>query len=255
MKQKHARKLSQHFLNSTKFAQRIATSASIKDSTVIEIGPGRGILTKEIALLAAKVIAIELDPEMLRNLNALALPGVRVIHDDFLRHDIGQYGQIAVIGNIPYRISSAIIEKIIENHKVISSATLTVQREFAQRLVALPGERMYGFLSLYAGNYYSIARLFSIAPRFFTPVPEVNSTVVRMTRNPAPCLLRNEKEFFDFVRKIFCYPRKSVRNAVKRAGIVVPTEIDRTVLDKRPASLSISDYLTMYNACMEYHNE
>jgi 16S rRNA (adenine1518-N6/adenine1519-N6)-dimethyltransferase len=245
MKRRRTR-LSQHFLNSPKIAQRIVASASIAGTTVIEIGPGRGILTKMIADHATEVLAIECDPKMIKELGMLSLPRVRIIHDNFLHHDIHQYGQVVVIGNIPYSISSAIIEKLVREHAVVMSATLTVQKEFAHRLMARPGTRSYGFITLYVNYHYIVRKVFSIAARFFTPRPRVSSTVVHMEKRMPMFTLADEALFFDFIRGIFRYQRKAVRNALAFVTSRKPIGIDEHILTRRPASLDLDDFYALY---------
>ncbi|MBN2619856.1 ribosomal RNA small subunit methyltransferase A [candidate division WOR-3 bacterium] len=244
-KRRHSR-FSQHFLNSSKIAQRIVARAAIAGKTVIEIGPGKGILTKAMADHAGKVLAIEFDPQMINELSALALPRVRIIHDDFLRHDIRQYKKAAVVGNIPYSISSAIIEKLVREHAVVASATLTVQREFARRLTARPGTSSYGFITLFVNYHYTVCKVFSIAARFFTPRPRVSSTVVHMEKRMPMFTLADEVRFFDFIRGIFRYPRKAVRNALAFVTSHKPIGIDEHILARRPASLDLDDYYALY---------
>jgi len=248
MKRSRPRRFSQHFLNSSKIAQRIVAGAGIKGKTVIEVGAGRGILTAELANQAREVYAIELDYRMINGLQALSLPDVRVIHDDFLRHDIKQYGQAVVVGNIPYSLSSSIIEKLIDNRATIASATLTVQREFAHRLMAQPGTRSFGFISLYVSCFFIVSKLFAITSRFFTPPPGVNSTVIRLDRKSEPSFPAHNTAFLNLLRAVFRYPRKAVKNALKNAGVSVPSRIDRKILEKRPASLSAENIKALYRS-------
>jgi 16S rRNA (adenine1518-N6/adenine1519-N6)-dimethyltransferase len=243
--------LSQHFLNSRKIAERIVACARLKGNRVVEIGPGKGILTRAIAHYTAEVHAIELDPVMVDTLTREQYQGVRVVHDDFLQHDIRQYGQVVVVGNIPYRVSSAIIEKLVHDHQAIISATLTVQREFAQRLLAKPGQRSYGFLTLFVRCFFTVSRQFNIAPRFFTPSPAVSSTVVRLDRVSTPFTESDTLDFFDCVRAVFRYPRKSVKNALALVLAEVPAGISDSLLQKRPGALNVEDIHTLYRAVNE----
>jgi 16S rRNA (adenine1518-N6/adenine1519-N6)-dimethyltransferase len=245
MKRRHTR-FSQHFLNSPKIAQRIVASARIEGKTVIEIGPGKGILTRAITDHTGKVFAIEFDPQMIKELRALSLPGVHIIHDDFLRHDIRQYGKVVIVGNIPYSISSAIIEKLVHDHTVITNATLTVQQEFARRLTARPGTRSYGFITLYVNYHYVIQKVFTIAARFFTPQPRVSSAVVHMEKRMPMFALSDEARFFDFIRGIFRYPRKTIKNALAFVTSHKPIGIDEHLLAQRPASLDLDDFYALY---------
>lgn len=245
MKRRHP-KFSQHFLNSRKIAGRIVTEAGIKGKTVIEIGPGKGILTRALSDQAAHVFAIELDPGMIDVLHTLSLPNVQVIQDDFLRHDIRRYGQVVVIGNIPYAISSAIMEKLVQNHTTVVRATLTVQRELAQRLTARPGTPCYGFLTLYMSYHYVVRKAFTIAARFFTPQPRVSSTVIHLEKRAPMFPLVDKDRFFDLMRGIFRYPRKAVRNALSLVTPRTPIGVDEHLLARRPASLDLDDFYTLY---------
>jgi len=252
MKPRRSRKFSQHFLNSAKIAERIIASAGIRDKTVIEIGPGKGSLTRAIANHAAQVYAIEVDAGMVRELHKLNLPNVRIIQDDFICHDIAKYGPVAVIGNIPYSISSAIIEKLMRNHTTVMSATLTVQREFAWRLIARPGTERYGFMTLFVNYYYAVKKKFAIAARFFTPQPRVSSTVIHMEKRMPMFDLVDEKKFFDFIRAIYRYPRKAVKNALVQVTARKPVGIDEHLLVLRPAALTVEDFYVLYMSVISY---
>lgn len=251
---RHATRYSQHFLNSAKIARRIVEGARIEGHVVVEIGPGKGILTRAIADKAARVFAIELDERMIDGLEILSLPNVQCVHGDFLEHDIGAYGPVVIVGNIPYAVSTAIVEKIASCHATVLGATLTVQQEFARRLFAQPGTRPYGFLTVYANWYFEIKKAFNIAARFFTPAPRVSSTVVRMAKRKPPHVVANESGFFGLVRGVFRYPRKSLKNALLCATGRVPTGIEERILKKRPAALSVDDLYSLYTTVRERHS-
>lgn len=248
------RKFSQHFLNSTKFAERLVAAANIGQDVVIEIGPGKGSLTRILATRAKHVVAIEIDPQMVVELRVLSLPNVTIVHDDFLRHDITQYGRAVIVGNIPYAISSAIIENFITRHDCIKRAVVTVQREFARRLTARSNTKSYGFITLHINHYYSVKKLFTIPPRFFTPSPLVSSVVIGLDRRPPPFTCVDEKAFFDFVRAIFRYPRKSVKNAILEATGIKLLRASDTRMSQRPVALSEEDFFDLYS-CFKRHEE
>jgi 16S rRNA (adenine1518-N6/adenine1519-N6)-dimethyltransferase len=247
MKRGRRRKYSQYLLNSPKIAQRIVAGADIQDQTVVEIGPGRGSLTQFIAEKAQRVIAIEIDPQMIEELKIRSLPNVTIVHDDFLQHDISQYGSVNIVGTIPYAISSAIIEKFVVSYAFIKRAVIVVQREFAQRIVAKPGTGKYGSLTVCVNYVFNAKKLFTIPARFFTPQPSISSVAILLKRKDDHSNICDETAFFDFVKKIFHYPRKSIRNAFLQAVGAEPLDCKDARLQLRPAQLTVQDFVELYN--------
>jgi len=240
--------LGQHFLNSTRVAERIARAAAVDGEIVVEIGPGKGILTKQLALFARKVIAVEIDGRLARALNDLSMPSVDVLHLDFLKFDLGLLRDVVIVGNIPYSISTSIMEKLIKNKTVVKKALLTVQKEYGAKMTAPHGSRVYGHLSICANYHFDIRRLFSIPARFFSPSPKVSSVVVTLLPKKGVLDDINEEEFFRFVSGVFRYRRKSLKNAIQSHLNFLPEGIDQFLLARRPNELTVSDFYTIYKA-------
>ncbi len=238
--------LGQHFLNSTRVAERIARAAEVEGELVVEIGPGKGILTRQLAILAKKVIAVEIDGRLARLLETSRIPRVDVLHLDFLKVDLRDFGHAVVVGNIPYGISSLIIEKLTGAKDSVKKALLTVQKEYGSRIVATLGHRGYGHLSIYANYHFEIRRLFSISARYFSPSPKVSSVVVALKPKKGVFDRINEEEFFKFISGVFRYRRKSLKNAILKHLQWLPDGADQNLLAKRPQELSINDFYRIY---------
>jgi 16S rRNA (adenine1518-N6/adenine1519-N6)-dimethyltransferase len=222
-------KLGQNFLNDTEAIQRIAASlGDLAGRTVVEIGPGAGAITGALAARAAHVLAIELDPELVRYLRsefpADGKPQVTVVHQDVLTFDFlaasASAGQrLLVAGNLPYGITSQIVLKLAASHAAIDRAVLMVQREVADRITARPGSRDYGLLSVTAQMYGPADNLFTLPPSAFTPPPDVHSTVFRWRFQPRFAELGvDETGFLPFVRQLFAQKRKTLANNLRTAG-------------------------------------
>jgi 16S rRNA (adenine1518-N6/adenine1519-N6)-dimethyltransferase len=234
-------KLGQNFLVDSEAIQRIAASiGDLTGRTVVEIGPGRGAITAELAARAAHVVAIELDRDLAAGLrvqfmlNASAL--VTVVALDVLQFDFAAASteaaeRLLVVGNLPYGITSAILLKLAAAHAALDRAVLMVQREVADRIVAEPGSRDYGLLSVTTQLYGPTQRLFTLPPSAFSPPPEVHSTVFRWRFAPRFAELGvEEASILRFVRQCFHQKRKTLANNLRAAGIA-PTVISAALAE------------------------
>jgi len=223
-------KLGQNFLVDTEAIQRIAASiGDLTGRTVVEIGPGRGAITAELAARAAHVVAIELDRDLAAGLRVQfmldASAHVTVVPQDVLQFDFNATfaeaaERLLVVGNLPYGITSPILLKLAASHAALDRAVLMVQREVADRIVAQPGSRDYGLLSVTAQLYGPAQRLFTLPPRSFSPPPEVHSTVFRWRFAPRFAELNvEEASFLRLVRQCFHQKRKTLANNLRAAGI------------------------------------
>jgi 16S rRNA (adenine1518-N6/adenine1519-N6)-dimethyltransferase len=228
-------KLGQHFLVDEAAAIRtVEALGDLSQSTVLEIGPGRGALTSLLARRARRLIAIETDRVLAAQLrmNFSLTPNVEIIEGDVLAIDfdtvfgpkpgstrpgINQQPEPArVVGNLPYFITSDILLRLFQYRKYIESIVLMVQREVADRLAAKPGKSEYGLLSATAQLYARVEKLFTLPPESFSPPPKVHSTVVRLTIDPRLENLRvPEAEFIKFLKLIFGQKRKTLWNNLK----------------------------------------
>lgn len=238
--------LGQHFLNDRRVAQRITESLNaVGCEGVLEIGPGMGVLTFDLfKRFGNKLTAVELDSESVQYLMR-NLPGLRVIEADFLQVDISEVlkGNFAVIGNLPYNISSQIFFRIIENRDLIPEVVAMVQREVAQRIAEKPGSRTYGILSVLLQAFYNVEYLFTVSEGCFTPPPKVKSAVIRLTRNNMTDLGCSYTMFERVVKAAFNQRRKTLRNSIRSAFNGV--EISSTYGTKRAEQLSVGQFVEL----------
>jgi 16S rRNA (adenine1518-N6/adenine1519-N6)-dimethyltransferase len=219
-------RLGQNFLQDPQAIDRIARAlGDVRHETVVEIGPGRGAITRALAAEAGHVLAIELDAALADHLRSQFSPErVTVVHADVLAFDFAAAAahagkRLAVVGNLPYYITSPILTRLAENHASIDRAVLMVQREVADRIVAAPGSRDYGVLSVTVQMFGPVQSLFTLPPGAFSPPPDVHSTVFRWRFAPRFAELGvDEPGFFQFVRRAFAQKRKTLANNLRAAG-------------------------------------
>ena len=218
-------KLGQNFLRDQSAIARIAAAlGDVSEQTVVEIGPGEGAITRALIERAGHVTAIEVDHELAIALRAY-LPSEKftVIEQDVLQFDFVAAAaaaghRLAVVGNLPYYITSPILLKLAENHAALDRAVLMVQREVADRVTAEPGSRDYGLLSVTVQMYGPVERLLTLPPGAFSPPPEVHSTVFRWRFAPRFAELGvSEKGFIRFAKQIFALKRKTLANNLRAA--------------------------------------
>jgi 16S rRNA (adenine1518-N6/adenine1519-N6)-dimethyltransferase len=219
-------KLGQNFLHDTQAVQRIvAALGDCSHETVVEIGPGRGVLTRALVSRAKHVMAVELDPQLVEQLRAeFPAERVTVVHQDVLDFDFSAVPvedgeRLAVVGNLPYYITSPILLKLAASHAALDRAVLMMQREVADRVAAGPGSRDYGLLSVTVQMYGPVEKLFTLPPEAFSPPPQVHSSVVRLRFAPRfNSLGVDEIGFLGFARKAFSQKRKTLANNLRAAG-------------------------------------
>ena len=219
--------LGQHFLIDAQAARRIASSlGDVAGRTAVEIGPGRGAITGELAARAARVIAVELDRELAADLRnrfdpvCVSIVEKDVLHFDFAAAAAQAAGRVRVAGNLPYYITSPILLKLAASHEAIELAVLMVQREVADRVTAAPGSRDYGLLSATVQMYGPVEPLFTLPPSAFSPSPQVHSSVFRWRFAPRFAELGvEEAAFLRFLRQAFAQKRKTLANNLRAAGI------------------------------------
>ncbi|HTD23006.1 MAG TPA: 16S rRNA (adenine(1518)-N(6)/adenine(1519)-N(6))-dimethyltransferase RsmA [Terriglobales bacterium] len=230
----------QNFLNDPSAARKIVDAlGNIEAATVIEIGPGRGVLTDLLASRAGRLIAIELDRVMSAQLrmkysqqNNVEIIEGNVLTVDFanvIRRKPGPLlnqgpqaqsdetlAKAHIIGNLPYYITSDILLHLFRYHNYLDTIVIMVQREVAERIAAKPGTRDYGLLSATAQLYAKVEKLFTLPPAAFSPAPKVHSTVLRMVVAPQLAALRIEEDpFIDFLKLIFAQKRKTLLNNLR----------------------------------------
>jgi 16S rRNA (adenine1518-N6/adenine1519-N6)-dimethyltransferase len=220
-------KLGQNFLVDAQAARKIASSlGDVAGRTVVEVGPGRGAITGELAARAGHVVAIELDRELAADLRRQFEPTrVTVLEQDVLQFDFAAAaaqagGRLRVAGNLPYYITSPILRKLAESHAAIELAVLMVQREVANRVTAAPGSRDYGLLSATVQMYGPVEPLFTLPPAAFSPRPQVYSAVFRWRFEPRFADQGVEETgFLRVLQQVFAQKRKTLANNLRSAGI------------------------------------
>lgn len=254
--QKHRAKksLGQNFLADPTVRQRIVDACAFTLSdTVIEIGPGQGALTRLIAPLVKKLIIVETDRDLIPMLKTefSQFSQVEIVHADFLKWEMRQVdGRVKVIGNIPYYISTPIIERLIEYKDKIDGVWMTVQFEFAQRLVAKANTDMYGSLSCFVQYHSKPSLLFKIKAGSFAPAPKVDSACVKLEFIEGQIRDQNKEKFlFQLIQGCFMQRRKTMVNALER---FIPKEQAISILNdlsiasqRRPETLELSDFIKL----------
>jgi 16S rRNA (adenine1518-N6/adenine1519-N6)-dimethyltransferase len=244
--------LGQHFLNDNSIAKRIAdTLDGFSQLPVLEVGPGTGVLTRFLIEKGKDLTVVELDRDSVAYLkkNFTDLKHERIIEDDFLQLDLARLynNPFCVIGNYPYNISSQIFFKVLDYRDSIPCCTGMIQKEVAMRLVAVPGNKIYGILSVLLQAWYDVEYLFTVDEDAFTPPPKVKSAVVRLVRNNRTAMNCNEKLFKRLVKTSFNRRRKMLRNSVKPL-IGENTEVlQDPIFTQRPEQLSIAQFEQITN--------
>ena len=242
--------LGQHFLTDPDIAERIVGSLRTQeDSVVIEIGPGKGILTQFLIPQNVKrLIPIEIDSEsceyLLRKFSSLK---DELLMEDFLKFDLGSLREekIQIIGNFPYNISSQIFFRVLQHKGIVSEVVCMIQKEVADRLASPPGSKKYGILSVLLQAYYNIDYLFTVKPGSFFPPPKVNSGVIRLSRNETKKLDCDEDLFFRIIKTSFNQRRKTIRNSLKT--ILLNLHVESEILSKRPEQMGVAEFIKLTN--------
>lgn len=256
-------RLGQNFLDDAGAVRRIVDAlGDIGNSVVVEIGAGPGALTRLLASRAAHLVATELD-EMLADKLRVAYAGnenVEVVRADFLKLSLAELLQreqfattkiMKIVGNIPYYITSDILLRLFEQHEFIEVAVLMVQREVGDRLVAQPGTRDYGLLTVTTLLFSDVERLFTLPPSAFSPPPQVHSSVLRLAINPKAVKLGVKVEpFLRFCKQAFAQKRKTLFNNLR--GRFADEEIRKAIVsiaareDVRAEALSLESLAELY---------
>ena len=222
---KFKKKYGQNFLKDDRIVEKIVTLSDIEDdSLVIEVGPGKGILTRQLSKAAKNVICYEIDMQLEGYLINLSkeLSNVEVVFSDFLDVDLAKkvsdykYKHLYFISNVPYYITTPILMKLIDSGLNFLKIVMMVQEEVGERFSATPGKKAYSSITVFLNYYYEIKRLFKVNRSEFIPVPNVDSEVIMLTSREDKIALKNKDLFFEFVRSSFQYKRKNLRNNLKK---------------------------------------
>lgn len=266
-----SKSLGQNFLIDGNIVENIVKGAEIgPEDLVIEIGPGIGVLTAAAAERAAYVVAVEIDRNLIPILSETLAEysNVKIIHGDIMRVNIGDlirqaesqngspFAAVHVLSNLPYYITTPILMMLLEGEgrSLLTGITVMMQKEVADRILAVPGTKSYGALSV-AVQYYCTAKLVTNVPKeVFTPTPKVDSVVLRLTlRHEAPVSLLSEKVFFEVVKAGFGHRRKTLLNSLLSLGYLSKDELFQALhlsgIDpqRRAETLSIEEFAALAN--------
>ena len=257
------KKFGQNFLKDVNIVRKIANTASITSKDlVIEVGPGKGILTKELAKLSKKVVAYEIDTELADYLNELKkeYPNIEVIYGDFIKSDIfsaiknEEYENIYFVSNVPYYITTPILMKIMDTDINFNKIVMMVQKEVGNRFSAKPKTKEYNSLTVYLNYFFDIKKEFVVNRKEFTPVPNVDSVVVSFTRKKELFELNDKNHFFKLVRDSFQYKRKTIRNNLKGYDLELVDSVLKEYnfsLSSRAEELPVIVFVKISNALTE----
>ncbi|MDR1556966.1 MAG: 16S rRNA (adenine(1518)-N(6)/adenine(1519)-N(6))-dimethyltransferase RsmA [Tannerellaceae bacterium] len=250
--------LGQHFLKDKNIAKKIVDSLDAETKNILEIGPGTGVLTQFLLQRPENLKLVEIDRESIAFLRE-TYPELRetaivenrttiLYQNDFLEMELNNLfdgDSFSVTGNFPYNISSQIFFKVIKYKEIIPEVVGMVQKEVAERMVASPGKKTYGILSVLLQRWYNVEYMFTVDENVFVPPPKVKSAVVKMTRNDRQDMQCDEELFIRLVKTTFNQRRKTIRNSIK------PLLGDKTYecgfMNLRPEQLTISQFIDFTN--------
>lgn len=253
---KAKKQFGQHFLVQESIAERLATSLKTDGCVaVIEVGPGKGVLTQYLLKQPLPVYAVELDRDMIPILeNTFGGTSLTIVQGDILRvrldEMVGPSGDFVLVGNFPYNISSQIVFLGLQHRHRVPFMAGMFQREMAERICSGPGSKAFGVISVLVQAYFNADMLFLVKPGSFSPPPKVNSAVISLTR------FRTEIEGVPFhvlrrvVKMAFSQRRKKIRNTLKD---IIPEETlrDMQVVDLRPEQLSVDQFIALARLVVE----
>ncbi|HUY12041.1 MAG TPA: 16S rRNA (adenine(1518)-N(6)/adenine(1519)-N(6))-dimethyltransferase RsmA [Terriglobia bacterium] len=254
-------RLGQHFLADERLARRLTEAAGVHpDDLVIEIGPGRGAMTRLLADQCARLVAVEIDPTLAANLRTEFQneAQVEILHADILRTSLASvlsqrgYNHCFVFGNLPYYITSPILHRLFGFHNLVRAMATVVQLEVAERITAKPGSRDYGYLSVLAQLYSSPRIALKIRPGAFTPPPNVKSALILfpMARRFPAWDMQTQTGFLSFVKRSFASKRKNLLNNL--SGLRPRTQLESVLkklgqpLTARAEEVSIDELARLY---------
>lgn len=262
---KFSKSLGQNFLIDDSVPRDIVAGAEVDENDlVIEIGPGVGTLTAQLLNKAKKVVAIELDNDLIPILNQEIgdNPKFTLIHRDALKVNfneiIGEEKSVKLVANLPYYVTTPIIVKLLKEGYNFKSLTIMIQKEVAERMNADPGNKDYGSLSLLVQYYCNTKIVRRVPPQCFIPRPKVDSIVIRLDKLSEPKVkVENEKLFFDIIRNSFNMRRKTLWNGVKNIGLSkenLELAFNEANIDpkRRGETLTIEEFATLSDKINQY---
>lgn len=238
--------LGQHFLRDDNIARKIVGYISPNIKNWLEIGPGTGVLTKQLLLndfIELKLVEIDTESVVFLNENFASLEG-KIFETDFLKMDLSNLFScnFGIIGNFPYNISSQILFKMLEYKNIVVELIGMFQKEVALRIASKHGTKEYGILSVLVQAFYDVEYLFTVNEQVFVPPPKVKSAVIRLKRKEIIELACDEKLFFILIKAGFNQRRKTLRNALKS---IVSFPLTDDIFSKRAEQLSVADFVLL----------
>ena len=255
---RHKHSLGQNFLKDKKVLMQIIDSVDVKENDLIlEVGPGQGALTKYLKLFKANLRCFEIDTRVKKYLDSFLDAKTDVIYKDFMQVDLQEeikdisYQDLYVIANLPYYITTPIIEKVLASNIDVQAMVLMVQNEVADRLSAKPGSKDYGAISVLLGYSYKIEKLFFVSRSSFDPIPNVDSAVIKLTKRELKNNADNKEFFEKLVRDAFFMKRKNLRNNLKKYDLEVIESILKNyglTLQDRAEKVTLACFIEIANA-------
>lgn len=252
---KFKKKYGQNFLKDDSSIEEIVSSiAPKKNDLIVEIGPGAGALTRKLKNFGCHLIAFEIDHETSKYLTPLEDDNTEIIYEDFLKTDIASflkkcdYDELYFLGNLPYYITTPIIEHIIDSKVDHVSLTIMVQKEVADRFLAHPGNRDYGYMTVLLNLFYDISKVIDVPRKNFYPQPNVDSAVLKLTKKETPNV--DYMRFKAIVKEAFQFKRKNIWNNLKKYDKVVLESILKShgkSLTDRAEDLDLSTFIDLTN--------
>ncbi|HJN38151.1 MAG TPA: 16S rRNA (adenine(1518)-N(6)/adenine(1519)-N(6))-dimethyltransferase RsmA [Gammaproteobacteria bacterium] len=254
----HKKRYGQHFLHEVTILEKIIHAADLHpEDHVLEIGPGAGALTAYIVPRVQQIIAVEIDGDLISSLNTRYgdNPSFQLIHADILKCDWNELflgKRLRLISNLPYQITSPLLYRCMEQSNIIVDMVLMLQADVVDRMLAHPGTKVYGGLSVVCQFYYSMNKICKVSRGCFTPPPRVESAVIQLVPREEKILCHNEEWFRCIVKKAFLQRRKTLNNALKPWFKADLYGVDG---QRRPETLSVDEYVGLANSTLEVGQE
>ena len=242
--------LGQHFLIDENISKKIVEAVNLKEfDKIVEIGPGKGALSKYLFDFSDKLILIEYDTESVEFIkSSFKKHNPNIVKKDFLKYNLKdvftQTSKNLIIGNFPYNISSQIIFKILENYLLVGNLIGMFQKEVAERIISKPNSKEYGIISVKTQLLYDVKILFDVSPNVFFPKPRVNSSVISLTRKENININFDLKLFDKLVKLSFQQRRKKIKNSLKKLDLK-ENILEDSIFGLRPEQLSVNDFIKL----------
>tara|TARA_Y100001970_G_C14024998_1_gene745548 strand:- start:163 stop:906 length:744 start_codon:yes stop_codon:yes gene_type:complete len=236
----------QNFLIDKNICKKIVKSIDMNNiDEILEIGPGTGSITELLAEKIQKITAIEIDPGLCQILKDKNIKNLKIINRDILKIDLTNLEHKLIIGNLPYYITTPIIFNFLNSKMPWEEMYFLMQKEVADRIVATPGTKTYGRLTIMSQIFCTVERLFNVSPNVFRPIPKVESTFVKFKKS-AKYNINNYSRFQNIIRTIFNKRRKKLKNCINDDMKLNFSE-NSNLLNKRPEQISIQEYVELIN--------